>query len=277
MQVVGSASRVLFGAAAVVLWLSGALAEDDILFERETPYVPTPQDVVERMLDIANVKPGEYLIDLGSGDGRIVVTAAQRGARAYGVDLNPKRVAEGVANAARAGVSDRATFEVKDLFDTDISKADVVTTYLLPLVNLDLRPRLLEQMRPGARLVTHAFHMGDDWWPDATDNIRGRILFSWTIPAKVGGRWQVASGDGNFVLDIDQAFQSFRAAAQVERQTLPKVVEAHTTQIRDGRINGTEISFAIDMGVGPRVYRGRVENNTIVGIAPQGWKAVRTK
>jgi len=277
MQVVGSASRVLFGAAAVVLWLSGALAEDDILFERETPYVPTPQDVVERMLDMANVKPGEYLIDLGSGDGRIVVTAAQRGARAYGVDLNPKRVAEGVANAARAGVSDRATFEVKDLFDTDISKADVVTTYLLPLVNLDLRPRLLEQMRPGARLVTHAFHMGDDWWPDATDNIRGRILFSWTIPAKVGGRWQIESGDGNFILDIDQAFQSFRATAQVERQTLPKVVEAHTTQIRDGRINGTEISFAIDMGVGPRVYRGRVENNTIVGIAPQGWKAVRTK
>ena len=267
----------VFSAVAVVLWLTGALAEDDILFERETPYVPTPPDVVERMLDMANVKPGEYLIDLGSGDGRIVVMAAQRGARAYGVDLNPKRVAEGIANAAKAGVSDRATFEVKDLFDTDISKADVVTTYLLPLVNLDLRPRLLEQMRPGARLVTHAFHMGDDWWPDATDNVRGRVLFSWTIPAKVGGRWQVESEDGNFALDIDQAFQSFKAAAHVERLTLPKVVEAHTTQIRDGRLNGTEISFAIDMGVGPRVYRGRVDNNTIVGIAPQGWKAVRTK
>lgn len=275
MTLVASSFRVLFSAAAVVLWLSGALAEDDILFERETPYVPTPQDVVERMLDMANIKPGEYLIDLGSGDGRIVVTAAQRGARAYGVDLNPARVKDGVANAAKAGVSDRATFEVKDLFDTDISKADVVTTYLLPLVNLDLRPRLLEQMRPGARLVTHAFHMGDDWWPDATDNVRGRILFSWTIPAKVGGRWQVESEDGNFVLDIDQAFQSFRANAQVERLTLPKVVEAHTTQIRDGRLNGTEISFAIDMGVGPRVYRGRVDNDTIVGIAPQGWKATR--
>ena len=275
MTLVASSFRVLFSAAAVVLWLSGALAEDDILFERETPYVPTPQDVVERMLDMANIKPGEYLIDLGSGDGRIVVTAAQRGARAYGVDLNPARVKDGVANAAKAGVSDRATFEVKDLFDTDISKADVVTTYLLPLVNLDLRPRLLEQMRPGARLVTHAFHMGDDWWPDATDNVRGRILFSWTIPAKIGGRWQVESEDGNFVLDIDQAFQSFRANAQVERLTLPKVVEAHTTQIRDGRLNGTEISFAIDMGVGPRVYRGRVDNDRIVGIAPQGWKATR--
>src|SRR5262245_46602540 len=269
------AVRSLSGAAVLILGLGVALAEDDILFERETPYVPTPQDVVERMLDMANLKPGEFLIDLGSGDGRIVVTAAQRGVRAYGVDLNPKRVQEGIANAAKAGVSDRATFEVKDLFDTDISKADVVTTYLLPLVNLDLRPRLIEQMRPGARLITHAFHMGDDWWPDSTDNLRGRVLFAWTIPAKVAGRWQVQSEDGNFVLDIDQTFQSFKAAAHVERFTLPKVVEAHTTQIRDGRLTGTEISFAIDMGIGPRVFRGRVENDRIVGIAPQGWTATR--
>jgi len=275
MSVVRSSPRFLLSAAAVVLCLGGAIAEDDILFERETPYVPTPQDVVERMLDMAKVKPGEYLIDLGSGDGRIVVTAAQRGARGFGVDLNPQRVKEAVANAAKAGVSDRATFAVRDLFDTDVSKADVVTTYLLPLVNLDVRPRLLEQMRPGARLVTHAFHMGDDWWPDATDNMRGRVLFVWTIPAKVAGRWRVESEDGNFALDVDQAFQSFKAAAHVERFTLPKVVEAHATQIRDGRVNGTEISFAIDMGVGPRVYRGRVENDTIVGIAPEGWKATR--
>jgi hypothetical protein len=275
MHGVALISRAVVGAAVTILLLSAVVAEDDILFERETPYVPTPQDVVERMLDMANLKAGEYLIDLGSGDGRIVVTAAQRGARAYGVDLNPKRVQEALANAAKAKVSDRAKFEVKDLFDTDTSKADVVTTYLLPLVNLDLRPRLLEQMRPGTRLVTHAFHMGDDWWPDATDNIRQRVLFSWTIPAKVAGRWEVQSDDGNFVLDIDQTFQAFKAAAQVERFTLPKVVEAHTTQIRDGRVNGTEISFAIDMGIGPRVFRGRVEGNTIIGIAPQGWKATR--
>jgi cyclopropane fatty-acyl-phospholipid synthase-like methyltransferase len=275
MHGVALISRAIAGAAVTVLMLGAVFAEDDILFERDTPYVPTPQDVVERMLDMANIKPGEYLIDLGSGDGRIVVTAAQRGARAYGVDLNPKRVQEANANAAKAKVSDRATFAVKDLFDTDISKADVVTAYLLPLVNLDLRPRILEQMKPGARLVTHAFHMGDDWWPDATDNIRQRILFSWTIPAKVAGRWQVESDDGNFVLDIDQAFQTFKATADVERFTLPKVVEAHTTQIRDGRLNGTGISFAIDMGVGPRVFRGRVDGDTIVGIAPQGWKAKR--
>jgi SAM-dependent methyltransferase len=278
MPFVVTSFRALLGAAAVVLCFCAALAyDDDILYERDTPYVPTPPDVVARMLDMADLKPGEFLIDLGSGDGRIVVTAAQRGARAYGVDIDPRRVKEAVANAAKAGVSDRATFEVKDLFGTDISKADVVTTYLLPLVNLDLRPRLLEQMRPGARLVTHAFHMGDDWWPDATDNLRGRILFSWTIPAKVAGRWKVESEDGNFVLDIDQALQNFKADAHVERYTLPKVVEAHTTQIRDGRLNGTEISFAIDMGVGPRVFRGRVEGDTIVGIAPQDWKATRIR
>jgi SAM-dependent methyltransferase len=256
------------------LWIGSAFAQDDILFERDTPYVPTPPDVVARMLDMANIKPGEYLIDLGSGDGRIAITAAQRGARGYGVDLNPTRVKEAIANAAKAGVSGRATFEVKDLFDTDLGKADVVTTYLLPLVNLDLRPRLLEQMRPGARLVTHAFHMGE-WWPDATDNVRGRFLYSWVIPARVAGRWQVETEDGNFVLDIEQTFQTFRAAAHVERRTLPTTLEAHTTQIRDGRLNGTEISFAGEFGNGPRVFRGRVENDVIHGIAPQGWKAVR--
>jgi hypothetical protein len=273
MPFCASFSRAVLG-ATIGLWLGQAIAHDEILFERDTPYVPTPQDVVARMLDMASIKPGDYLIDLGSGDGRIVVSAAQRGARAYGVDLDPQRVKEADANAAAAGVSSRATFEVKDLFDTDLGKADVVTTYLLPLVNLDLRPRLLEQMKPGARLVTHAFHMGE-WWPDATDNIRGRILYAWVIPARVGGRWQVETEDGNFTLNIEQTFQSFRANADVERRTLPTTIEAHTTPIRDGRINGTEIRFAGEFGNGPRVFRGRVENDTIHGISPQGWKATR--
>ncbi len=275
MQNVSVISRAPLGAAIAVLALGVAAAyQDDILFERDTPYIPSPPEVVERMLDLANVRPGEIVIDLGSGDGRIPIAAAQRGARAFGVDLQPELVAQSNVNAAKAGVTGRATFEVKDLFDTDISKADVVTTYLLPLVNLDVRERLLEQMKPGARLVTHAFHMGD-WWPDATDNIRDRVLFYWVIPAKVAGRWQVESADGNFVLDIEQTYQRIAAAAHVERRLLPMVVEAHTTQIKDGRLNGTEISFAIDMGVGPRIFRGRVDGDAIHGIMPQGWKAVR--
>ncbi|MCC6889352.1 MAG: methyltransferase domain-containing protein [Hyphomicrobiales bacterium] len=272
-------ARRIFAGAAVVLWLGGWLAgagaDDDILLERESPYVPSPQDVVERMIDLAGVQPGEFLIDLGSGDGRIVITAAQRGARGYGVDIDPRRVQESLENAARAGVGARATFEQKDLFDTDISRADVVTTYLLPLVNLDLRPRLLAQMRPGARLVTHAFHMGE-WWPDATDFIRGRVLYRYVIPARAGGRWRVENEDIDFLLDIEQSFQTFRGTAHIGERTLPKTIEAHSTAIRDGRLNGTEISFAVNLGAGPRIFRGRVDGDTIHGLLPHGWKAVRT-
>jgi hypothetical protein len=130
-------------------------------------------------------------------------------------------------------------------------------------------------MRPGTRMVAHAFHMGE-WWPDATDNIRDRVLFYWTIPARVGGRWQVESPDGDFALDIEQTFQRFAATAHLERRLLPYPVAAHATPIRDGRLDGAEISFAIDMGVGPRVFRGRIDGDTMHGIAPQGWKAVRT-
>ena len=269
-------SRAALAGFAALALMSVAFAIDDILLERDTPYVPTPQDVVERMLDMAHLQAGEVLLDLGSGDGRIAITAAQRGARAYGVDLNPERVKEGIANAAKAGVSTRATFEVKDLFATDISQADVVTAYLLPLVNLDLRPRILEQMKPGARLVTHAFHMGD-WWPDATDNMRARVLFSWVIPARIGGHWQVKSDDGDFDLSIAQTYQFFQATADVHRRLLPEVMEPHMTQVREGRLSGTEIRFALDLGAGPRVFRGRVKGDTIQGIMPQGWSATRAK
>jgi precorrin-6B methylase 2 len=247
---------------------------DDILFDRDTPYVPTPPDVVERMLDMAAVKPGEYLIDLGSGDGRIAIAAAKRGARALGVELKPELVKEANANAAKAGVADRARFEEGDLFKTDLSTADVLTLYLLPLVNLDLRPRILAQMRPGARMVTHAFHMGD-WMPDATDNIRGRVLFYFNIPARVAGRWRFESEDGNFTLDITQTFQKFTAAAHVDRRLMGRLIEAHMTTARDGQLDGADIRFAIDLGEGPRVFRGRVAGDTMQGISPRGWKAVR--
>ena len=268
--------RLTLAALALALGLGVAAAQvDDILFERDTTYVPTPPDVVERMLDMAAVKAGEYLIDLGSGDGRIAIAAAKRGARSFGVDLKPELVKQANAIAAKAGLADRARFEVRDLFKTDISKADVLTIYLLPLVNLDLRPRILDEMRPGARIVAHAFHMGD-WAPDATDNIRSRVLFYWTVPARVNGRWRVESEDGNFTLDIKQAFQKFDSTAQVDRRLIATLIEAHTTTTKDGRLDGTDIRFAIDLGEGPRVFRGRVDGDTIQGITPQGWKAART-
>jgi SAM-dependent methyltransferase len=269
--------RCALAALALAAVLGTAAAyDDDILFERDSPYVPTPPDVVERMLDFAGVKAGEFVIDLGSGDGRIPIAAGKRGARGLGVDLNPKLVAEANANAAKAGVSDRVKFEVQDLFKTDISKADVLTLYLLPLAMLDLRPAILERMRPGSRVIAHAFNLGD-WIPDATDNVRHRVLLLWTVPARVAGRWRVESDDGNFTIDITQSFQKFSAAAHVDQRVLGRLIKAHMSSVQDGRLDGAEIRFPIDLGEGIRVFRGRVDGDTIQGISPQGWKAVRAK
>ena len=133
--------------------------------EPRVPYVPTPQEVVERMLEIAKVGPHDYLIDLGSGDGRIVVTAARKyGTRGFGVDLNPERIRESNENARRAGVTDKVAFYQRDLFETSLGDATVITLYLLPQVNIELRPKLLE-LKPGTRLVSHDFDMGD-WKAD---------------------------------------------------------------------------------------------------------------
>jgi precorrin-6B methylase 2 len=275
MLISSSIRRCALAALVLATGLGLAAAyEDDILFERDSPYVPTPPDVVERMLDFAGVKAGEFVIDLGSGDGRIPVAAGKRGARALGVDLNPKLVAEANANAAKAGVSDRVKFEVQDLFKTDIAKADVLTLYLLPLVMLDLRPAILAQMRPGARVIAHAFNLGD-WIPDATDNVRHRVLLLWTVPARVAGRWRVESDDGNFTMDITQSFQKFTGAAHVDERLLGRLVKAHMATVQDGRLDGAEIRFPINLGEGVRVFHGRVEGDTIQGITPRGWKAVR--
>ena len=128
----------------------------------DVPYVPTPQEVVDRMLQLGKIRAGEFHMDLGSGDGRIAVTSASKhGARSFGVDLNPVRIEEARANAKKANVSDRATFELKNLFETDIGRADLVTMYLLPSVNIELRPKVLRDMWPGTRIVSHAFDMGD--------------------------------------------------------------------------------------------------------------------
>lgn len=147
----------------------------------DVPYVPTPYDVVEEMLKLAGVKKGDVVYDLGCGDGRIVVMAAQKfGARGVGIDINPERIQEANENAAKAGVTDRVKFIQQNLFDADIREATVVTLYLLPSVNLKLRPKLQEQLRPGARVVSHSFDMGD-WKPDKEVEFNGRKLYLWVI------------------------------------------------------------------------------------------------
>ncbi len=150
----------------------------------DVPYVPTPQSVVDGMLSLADVKEGEVVYDLGCGDGRIVITAAKEfGATGIGVDLNPERIREANANADEANVADKVTFYEGDLFNFDFSKADVLTLYLLPDVNLKLRPKIQAEMKPGSRVVSHAFTMGD-WQPNEQINVDGRTVYLWIIPER---------------------------------------------------------------------------------------------
>lgn len=155
--------------------------------KRDVPYVPTPQNVVDEMLKLAGVTKDDVVYDLGCGDGRLVITAVKKfGAqRGFGVDIDPQRITESNANAKAAGVTDRVTFAVQDLFQTDLKDATVVTLYLLPEVNLRLRPKLLSDLRPGTRVVSHSFDMGD-WKPQKTITVQpgGQILHLWIIPAK---------------------------------------------------------------------------------------------
>jgi ubiquinone/menaquinone biosynthesis C-methylase UbiE len=151
---------------------------------RDVPYVPTPEQVVERMLEVANVGPNDLVYDLGSGDGRIVIAAAKKhGARGVGIDIDPDRIREARANARSAGVSDRVEFREGDLFKTDLSQASVVTLYLLSSVNLQLRPKLLSELKPGTRIVSHAFDMGD-WKPLKVEKVGSSTVYYWVVPER---------------------------------------------------------------------------------------------
>ncbi|MES3019970.1 MAG: methyltransferase domain-containing protein [Pseudomonadota bacterium] len=161
--------------------LAGALASAQTP-DLDVPFVPTPQAVVDRMLEIANVKKNDIVYDLGSGDGRIVITAATKyGAKGVGIDLDPERIKEARANAVNAGVGKQVMFIAGDLFKADLSDATVVTLYLLNSVNRDLRPQLWRQLKVGTRVVSHAFDMGQEWPPEKTEVVDGRSIYSWTI------------------------------------------------------------------------------------------------
>lgn len=169
--------------AGFALAASPALAQYDE-FGGDVPYVPTPPPIVEAMLKLGKIQPSDFVIDLGCGDGRIVVMAAEKfGARGMGFDLNPHRIAEAKENAKKANVEDRVEFVEKNLFEADVSKATLVTLYLLPDVNLRLRPKLLRELRTGARIVSHSFDMGD-WKPDRKIEVNGKTLYSWEVTEK---------------------------------------------------------------------------------------------
>lgn len=175
-------SFVLFFVAAVASAISVSGQESQVT--KDVPYVPTPQAVVDEMLKLAAVTKNDVVYDLGSGDGRIVITAAKKyGTRGVGVDIDPERIKEANANAVQAGVTDRVKFVEQDLFKTDLKEATVVTLYLLPAVNLKLRPKLWSELKPGTRVVSHQFDMGD-WTPEKTVEVEGSKIYYWVIPAK---------------------------------------------------------------------------------------------
>jgi hypothetical protein len=230
----------------------------------DVPYVPTNQPAVEAMLRIAGVGPDDFLIDLGCGDGRIPVTAARAfGTRGFGVDIDPERIRESKENAMLAGVSDRVRFLEQDLFKTPITQASVLTLYLLQSINLELRPRLLTELKPGTRVVSHDFTMGD-WKPDATVQVRGfaSTIYYWVVPARIEGRWRMQVEDRMYDLEIKQAYQEFDASF-AEPGGKPR-------HLFDTRLDGDRVRFLIhgekDFQQRWR-FEGRVAGEVIEGRA----------
>lgn len=250
--------RRLFLPLLLLLLTAAAVPEEDL----DVPYVPTPMRVVERMLEMSEVGPSDYLIDLGSGDGRIPVAAALRGARALGVDIDPLRIDEAHSAARLAGVETRARFRRQDLFDTPLRDASVVTMYLLPEINMRLRPRLLTELRPGTRILSHNFALGD-WRPDAEEERDASRIYMWIVPAVVGGSWSLRLADGTVLpLELEQRFQEVSG-------TLGGAT------IRDARLRGTDFRFTADTALGARIFRGRVGDASIEPQPGGGWTAVR--
>ena len=178
------ASRVAAGVACVLL-VAGVSAQSQGPKKPDVVYIPTPQPVVEAMLELADVKPGDVVYDLGSGDGRIVITAARKyGAHGVGIEIDPTLVKQATENAAEAGVSDRVRFVTADIFTADISRATVVTLYLLQSINERLRPKLVRELKPGTRIVSHVFNMGPEWGPERTVTIERDRIFLWSIPKR---------------------------------------------------------------------------------------------
>ncbi len=229
----------------------------------DAPYVATDLEVVDAMLGLAEARPDDYVVDLGSGDGRILIAAARSfGARGLGVDIDPARIAEAEANARTAGVAGRVSFRREDLFETPLGEADVLTLYLTQEVNLRLRPRIVAQMRPGTRVVSHDFDMGDWRW-DQRRRVGTATVFLWVVPARVEGAWVLTAGGRTVPLVIDQSYQNFAGTAGEAR-------------IEQGRLAGDRIRFRADLGDGRRTFEGRVAGATIAPIDPDaGWRAAR--
>ena len=289
---------IAMGPACAGLLLVAVLAAGSLRAQEkdlDTPYVQTPQVVVDKMLEMAKVGPDDYVIDLGSGDGRMVITAARKhGARGFGVDLDRRLVELANRNAAKAGVAKRAVFYERNLFETDVSPATVMSIYLLPDVNLAIRARLLATLKPGTRIVSHDYNMGE-WPPDAqvemdapgkTVGIGQRSkVFYWMVPGNAAGkwRWQVKREGGaeDYELTLNQNFQKLSGALSVN---------GRPAKLENPVLAGERIAFTATVGEGAGAARyefsGRIFNNAIDGTVRGGrngqgpelaWSATRTQ
>ncbi len=260
--IVPPTGRLAAAGIAAALLFGAAVAQAQNPPRLDVPYVPTDQKTVEAMLDMAKVGPNDFVIDLGSGDGRIVVTAAKKyGAKGFGVDLNPQRIKEASANAEEAKVTDKVKFYNQNLFDTKIAEANVLTMYLLPSVNLQLRPRLFTELKPGTRVVSHDFDMGD-WSPDNQVDLGRDMVYFWVIPVQIGGAWTVKSGNDSYKVNFEQKYQELTGNS----------TGAKSGSVT-GRLLGTEVSFTLD---GKR-HTGRVDGSSMSGTADGGVKWSATK
>ena len=229
---------------------------------KDIVWVPTPQELVDAMLDMANVASSDYVIDLGSGDGRLVIDAAKRGATALGIEYDPKLVELARRAAGKEGVAGKATFEEADIFESDFSKATVITMFLLPELNLKLRPKILD-LKPGTRIVSNYFGMAD-WRSDQARTLRQshsryNTAFLWIVPAKVHGTWLLDNGQISFI----QRFQDITGTLTVGEKDMELA----------GKLDGDKISFT----AGDMEYTGTVSGDTILGTYEAGgsWSATR--
>jgi hypothetical protein len=271
-----------------VLAMAATLAcAGPVLALEEVPYVQTPDKVVEGMLELAGVRSGDYLIDLGSGDGRIVITAAlKRGTRGLGIEIDPRLVEKSRAAAKQLGVSGRADFVVQDLFETDIRSANVLTMYLLPDVNLALRPRILAEMKPGSRVVSHDWDMGE-WKPDMSVTLdvpekkiglkKSSTLYLWLVPARVAGTWHMRvplpKGAMDVDVDIEQKFQELGGQVRSGGKLMP---------LERGFVYGELLFFRFGNGADTLLFKGRATSDRMVGRITDAegreypWRALRT-
>ncbi len=256
-------------------------------YERDGgPYVPTPNVVVDQMLAMANVGARDHVIDLGSGDGIIVITAAHRlKSSGYGVDIDEELIRLSNQRAKSLGLDGRVLFEARDIFKTDVSKATVVTLYLLPEFMQRLRPKLFNELQPGTRIVSHDYHF-DEWQHDADisfdvpekefiSGVPSATLYLWVVPAKIGGAWRLqVDGNGEYDLTLQQSYQRLMGSAEGR---------GSKTSLLEPKIQGAEVSFLMLLGADHRRFTGRVDGDRIEGTANFGggrivrWHATRSK